>query len=160
MLDKDLPAVLKVVSAQPWVREIIEERDENVEQTVKSAASCIAEKEKKYTSPCPSKAMQDAIQKVTGRTYYQIIGGAPQSELSSNCQLSIVNSQLSDWGREIESLMPQYPILRDVCRGLKYHQYPAAMHAGVNVGMSNGQSSPSILMTGAEPFVRMRSDAP
>ena len=48
-------------------------------------------------------------------------------ELSSNCQLSIVNSQLSDWGREIESLMPQYPILRDVCRGLKYNQYPAAM---------------------------------
>ena len=127
MLDKDLPAVLKVVSTQSWVREIIEERDENVEQTVKSAASCIAEKEKKYTSPCPSKAMQDAIQKVTGRTYYQIIGGTPQTELSANSSLLTLNSSLIDWGREIESLMPQYPILRDVCRGLKYNQYPAAM---------------------------------
>ena len=131
MLDKDLPAVLKVVSAQPWVREIIEERDENVEQTVKSAASCIAEKEKKYTSPCPSKAMQDAIQKVTGRTYREITGmsegTSKTEELSANSKLSTVNSQLSDWGREIESLMPQYPILRDVCRGLKYNQYPAAM---------------------------------
>ena len=54
-------------------------------------------------------------------------GRSKTEELSSNCQLSIVNSQLSEWGREIESLMPQYPILRDVCRGLKYNQYPAAM---------------------------------
>ncbi len=131
MLDKDLPAVLKVVSAQPWVREIIDERDENVEQTVKSAASCIAEKEKKYTSPCPSKPMQDAIMKVTGRSYREITEKSDvrskTSELSANCQLSIVNSQLSEWGKEIEALMPQYPILRDVCRGLKYNQYPAAM---------------------------------
>ena len=127
MLDKDLPAVLKVVSAQPWVREIIEERDENVEQTVKSAASCIAEKEKKYTSPCPSKAMQEAIFKTTGRTYYQIIGGSQQTELSANSSLLTINSSLTDWGREIENLMPQYPILRDVCRGLKYNQYPAAL---------------------------------
>ena len=94
MLDKDLPAVLKVVSAQPWVREIIEERDENVEQTVKSAASCIAEKEKKYTSPCPSKAMQEAIFKTTGRTYYQIIGGSQQTELSANSSLLTINSSL------------------------------------------------------------------
>ena len=131
MLDKDLPAVLKVVSAQPWVREIIDERDENVEQTVKSAASCIAEKEKKYTSPCPSKAMQEAIMKVTGRSYREITEKSDvrskTSELSANCQLSIVNSQLSEWGKEIEALMPHYPILRDVCRGLKYNQYPAAM---------------------------------
>ena len=54
-------------------------------------------------------------------------GRSKTTELSSNCQLSTVNSQLSDWGKEIESLMPQYPILRDVCRGLKYNQYPAAM---------------------------------
>ena len=130
MLDKDLPTVLKVVSAQPWVREIIDERDENVEQTVKSAASCIAEKEKKYTSPCPSKPMQEAIIKVAGRSYREIVGNenpSTGSGLSPNCQLSIVNSQLSEWGKEIEALMPQYPILRDVCRGLKYNQYPAAM---------------------------------
>jgi hypothetical protein len=82
------------VSAQPWVREIIEERDENVEQTVKSAASCIAEKEKKYTSPCPSKAMQEAIFKTTGRTYYQIIGGSQQTELSANSSLLTINSSL------------------------------------------------------------------
>ena len=48
-------------------------------------------------------------------------------ELSFNSSLFTLNSSLTDWGREIESLMPQYPILRDVCRGLKYNQYPAAM---------------------------------
>ena len=68
--------------------------------------------------------------KVTGRSYREIVGNenpSTGSGLSPNCQLSIVNSQLSEWGKEIEALMPQYPILRDVCRGLKYNQYPAAM---------------------------------
>ena len=62
------------------------------------------------------------------KTMREIIGNESQnSQLSPNSQLSAVNSQLSEWGREIEALMPHYPILRDVCRGLKYNQYPAAM---------------------------------
>ena len=50
-----------------------------------------------------------------------------KTELSANSSLLTINSSLTDWGREIENLMPQYPILRDVCRGLKYNQYPAAL---------------------------------
>ena len=44
MLDGDKALVRKIVEAQPWVQEIIAERDEDVEQTVESAASCIKEK--------------------------------------------------------------------------------------------------------------------
>ena len=55
------------------------------------------------------------------------LGKEKTEELSSNSSLFTLNSSLTDWGKEIESLMPQYPILRDVCRGLKYNQYPAAM---------------------------------
>jgi hypothetical protein len=43
MLDGDKKLVQRIIEAQPWVKEIIEERDENVSQTVESAASCVAE---------------------------------------------------------------------------------------------------------------------
>ena len=48
MLDGDKGQVLQIVKAQPWVQEIIDERNEDVEQTVASAAECVAQKEKKY----------------------------------------------------------------------------------------------------------------
>ena len=71
MLDGDKQQVQRIVEAQPWVQEIIKERNENVGQTVESAASCMAEKEKRYTSSQPSKAMQEAIQRATGKTFLE-----------------------------------------------------------------------------------------
>ena len=47
MLDGDKALVQRIVESQPWVQEIIEERNENVAQTVESAASCMAQKERK-----------------------------------------------------------------------------------------------------------------
>ena len=61
MLDGDKATVQRIVEAQPWVQEIIEERNEDVEQTVESAAGCIKEKEKKYAESLPSKAMLEAV---------------------------------------------------------------------------------------------------
>ena len=136
MLDGDKKQVQRIVEAQPWVREIIDERDENVGQTVESAASCIAEKEKKYVSSQPSKAMLTAIQEATGKTYQEItaVGGdlkSPTHEMGiSNPhqqESSIINSQLEFWGEQMEALANDYPILRDVFKGLKRNQYPAAL---------------------------------
>ena len=72
MLDGDKKLVQRIVETQPWVKEIIEERDENVAQTVESAAGCVAEKEKKYASSLPSKAMLEAVKKVTGYDYREV----------------------------------------------------------------------------------------
>ena len=49
------------------------ERDEDVGQTVESAASCVKEKEKKYAGAMPSKAMQEAVLQATGKEYKVII---------------------------------------------------------------------------------------
>ena len=38
-----------------------------------------------------------------------------------------INQMLWEWGAHIEALMPEYPLLRDICKGLKRNQYPAAM---------------------------------
>ncbi len=128
MLDGDKAAVQRIVEAQPWVQEIIEERDENVGQTVSSAASCMAEKEKKYASSMPSKAMQEAIQRATGKTFLEITKAQTQTvEGNHNSQFLNLNSQLEDWGAQIEALFDDFPILKDICKGLKRNQYPAAM---------------------------------
>ena len=128
MLEGDNALVRKVVEAQPWVQEIIDERDENVEQTVESAAGCIAEKEKKYENSLPSKAMLEAVKAACGRNYQEIIrgqgAGGKEQEITN---ASDIDCQLEEWGERIEGLFDDYPILRDICKGLKRNQYAAAV---------------------------------
>ena len=128
MLDGDKQQVQRIVEAQPWVQEIINERDENVMQTVASAASCMAEKEKKYASSLPSKAMQEAIQKATGKTFLEITKA--QAQTSVAVTEGDIERWLWDWGAQIETLFEQFPLLKDICKGLKRNQYPAAMFVG------------------------------
>ena len=75
MLDGDKATVQRIIEAQSWVQEIIAERNENVAQTMASAASCVAEKEKKYASSLPSKAMLEAVKKFTGKDYREVVKG-------------------------------------------------------------------------------------
>ena len=125
MLDGDKKLVQGIVEAQPWVNEIIDERDENVAQTVSSAADCVAQKEKKYASSLPSKAMLEAIQKATGKSYQESTKAQAQRTVAP--AETDINRWLWDWGEQIEALMPDFPLLRDICRGLKKNQYPAAV---------------------------------
>ena len=129
MLDGDKQQVLRIVESQPWVQEIIQERDENVAQTVASAAERVAQKERKYAGSLPSKAMLEAIQEATGHSYVEITKAQARTatEGNHNCQLSTLNCQLDDWGEQIEGLMEDFPLLKDICKGLKRNQYPAAM---------------------------------
>ena len=125
MLDGDKAAVQRIVESQPWVKEIIDERDENVGQTVSSAAECVAQKEKKYASSLPSKAMQEAIQKATGKTFLEITKA--QTQTAVTLKDDDMAQWLWDWGAQIEALSEEFPLLKDICKGLKKNQYPAAM---------------------------------
>ncbi len=51
---------------------------------------------------------------------------SPESPLA----VEVLNTQLEAWGKEIEALMDDYPMLRDLCAGLKRSQYPAALFVG------------------------------
>ena len=125
MLDGDQTRVQQIVEAQPWVMEIIEERDENVAQTVASAVSCVAEKERKYAGSLPSKAMLEAVKAFTGKTYQEITRGVKQGSLT--LAEDNMAQRLWEWGAQIEALSEEYPLLKDICKGLKRNQYPAAM---------------------------------
>ncbi len=128
MLDGDKAAVQHIVEAQPWVKEIIDERDENVGQTVSSAADCVAQKEKKYASSLPSKAMLEAIQKATGKSYQEITKAQTQTAVVVGDE--DINRWLWDWGAQIEDLSKDFPLLKDITKGLKKNQYAAAMFVG------------------------------
>ncbi|MBR6036696.1 MAG: hypothetical protein IKP41_07070 [Bacteroidaceae bacterium] len=128
MLDGDKAAVQRIVESQPWVKEIIEERDENVAQTISSAAECVAQKEKKYASSLPSKAMQEAIQKATGKAFLEITKA--QTQTAMTLKDDDMAQWLWDWGAQIEALSEEFPLLKDICKGLKRNQYPAAMFVG------------------------------
>ena len=133
MLDGDKASVLQMVEAQPWVQEIIAERDENVAQTVDSAADCMAQKEKKTTRPYPSKAMQEAILKVTGMAYQEMVKPRREEEQRSEDSFDV---QLSEWGDEIEAMAEEFPLLKDICKGLKKNQYPAALFVAGGTAMT------------------------
>ena len=128
MLDGDKTSVQRIVEAQSWVKEIIDERDENVAQTVESAACCIAQKEKKYASSLPSKAMLTAIQEATGRSYMEITKA--QTQKIATLKDDDMSHWLWEWGTQIEELSKDFPLLKDICKGLKKNQYPAALFVG------------------------------
>ena len=125
MLDGDQQRVLRIVESQPWVQEIIASRNENVAQTVASAADCVAQKERKYASSLPSKAMLTAIQAFCGSTYQEITKAQTQKTVA--LAEDDMNQLLWLWGEQIEAMAAHYPILMDVCKGLKKNQYPAAL---------------------------------
>ena len=125
MLDGDKKAVQRLIEAQSWVKEIIAERDEDVAQTVESAAECVSQKEKKFANSQPSKAMLEAIKAFTGKSFQEITQQEPS--LLCNSKASVLNEMLDGWGAEIEAMFPDFPLLADVCSGLKRSQYPAAL---------------------------------
>ena len=43
---------------------------------------------------------------------------------------SIISQKLWEWGTQIEALSEDYPLLKDICKGLKRNQYPAALFVG------------------------------
>ena len=133
MLDGDKKLVQTIVERQSWVQEIIEERDEDVAQTVESAAKQLAKKEETTSKPYPSKAMQAAIQAVTGLTYRELITASPDP---SKGRGEGIDPQLQKWGEEIEGMFDDFPLLRDVCAGLTKSQYPAALFVAGGVMMT------------------------
>ena len=125
LFDGDRKLVQRILERQSWVQEIIEERDENVAQTVASAAERMADREKKYLTQCPSKAMQEAISQACGQTWKQITQG--ETTDTATIGEEEIEQWLWDWGEKIEALFPYYPALQDACKGLKRNQYPAAL---------------------------------
>ena len=137
MYDRDKRKARQVLVSQPWVQEIIRERDEDVDRTLSDAADYVAANESENAKkgkawlPKPSKEMMESIKAVTGKAYKELIGGEKGGMISDP-----MDAQLEAWGEEIEALFPHFPLLKDVCAGLKRSEYPVALFVAGGIGMT------------------------
>ena len=137
MYDRDKRKARQVLVSQPWVQEIIRERDEDVDRTLSDAAEYVAANEHENAKkgkawlPKPSTEMQESIKVVTGKAYKELIGGEKGGVISDP-----MDAQLEAWGEEIETLFPHFPLLKDVCAGLKRSEYPVALFVAGGIGMT------------------------
>jgi len=80
--------------------------------------------------------MQAAIESVTGKSYRELIADLEASPDTSKGKGVSIEAQLQKWGEEIEGMFDDFPLLRDVCEGLKKSQYPAALFVAGGVMMT------------------------
>ena len=64
-----------------------------------------------------SKMMQSILAMSDGRGKMEDVSHQPSN----------IDHLLWEWGAEIEALSEEYPLLKDICKGLKRNQYPAAL---------------------------------
>ena len=114
--DNDPALIEAILRATPFVDEIVRERNEDVAATVRSA------QDYKLYKNIPQR-MQQALAKVGVTT------PAQPTPLPSR-EGAGVGLPLAAWGEQIAALFPQYPLLADICKGLKPGQYPAAVFVG------------------------------
>ena len=110
VLGKNATKITEVVMTLPWVQDLQRE-GEDVAGTVRSVMDF------KYHEYMP-KRLREAV-------------ATPQQRDNEN-----ISQQLWTWGEEIEALMPYFPALKDMCKGLKRNQYPAAMFVGGGLMMT------------------------
>ena len=75
-----------------------------------------------------SKMMQSIVTKC--------IPKADQSTPSPSYSGEEIDTLLWKWGEQIEAMMEDYPLIRDICKGLKRNQYPAALFVGGGLMMT------------------------
>ena len=110
VLGKNPTKITDVVLTLPWVQDLQRE-GEDVAGTVRSVMDF------RYHEYMP-KRLREAV-------------ATPQQRSDEN-----IAQQLWAWGEEIEALMPYFPALKDMCKGLKRNQYPAAMFVGGGLMMT------------------------
>ena len=115
--DNDPKLIEQILRETPFVKEIIEERGEDVAQTVKSARGY------EFLKGIP-KRMQQALK----------AAGAIEAKPIVNSQLSIVNSEENDvydvlpldkWAEELLEMAEYYPCLKELFLNVHPHKLPA-----------------------------------
>ena len=128
MLDRDKELTLQVLKQQSWVREIIEERNEPVDQTVDSALAYIVEHEKKYGAYYAlTKPMQNAIKTVTGKTIQELKSDPNENgnEGQGDKGDSYAMIPLQKFADELKRLSRYYPCMKELFLNVHPQKMPA-----------------------------------
>ena len=111
--DNNAKLIKEIMLRVPFVKAIIDERGENLDQTIASAMGY------KMYKTIP-KQMRTALAEagVSG------FGSEGEQEVKNELRAEL---PLEQWGKDIEALFSDFPCLKDVCQGLSPKQYPAAL---------------------------------
>ena len=115
--DNDAKLIERILRSLKWVDDIVRERGEDVAGTVKSAM------EYKYYMTMPKRIAEALVKAGVTSNLHTL----PCTTAAANSPLSTLNSQLEQWGKEIETMFGDFPCLRECCQDLRPAAYPAAL---------------------------------
>ncbi len=111
--DNNAKLIKEIMQRVPFVKAIIDERGENLDQTIASAMGY------KMYKTIP-KQMRTALAEAGANGY----GGDGEQQEKNELRAEL---PLEQWGKDTEALFNDFPCLKDVCQGLSPKQYPAAL---------------------------------
>ena len=132
MTDRDKQKTLALLMVQPWVQEMIAERQEDVERTVSDAAAYVAAQEsenaKKGKSWLPkiSKEMKEAFESFGAAETAKPSGISHQTSPNGSDD---VYSQLplDKWAEELQEMAEYYPCLKELFVNVHPFKLPAVL---------------------------------
>ena len=116
-----------------WVQDIVTERGmSEIDRIVEAGRKLLQKRESEnFNDPQPSKEMRRAIEQVTGRKYSMLLREQHSREVGKAMAMQEdILQVLNRFGRELEKLAPQYPLLRLLCFRLERKYYAAAFFVG------------------------------
>ena len=136
MTDRDKQKTLALLMVQPWVQQIIEERQEDVERTVNNAADYVTVQENENAKkgkpwlPKVSKDMKAALEALgalTQGTVPQCSAGSAQQG-QSPCEADVYAVlPLDKWAEELQEMAEYYPCMKELFLNAHPHKMPAIL---------------------------------
>ena len=136
MTDRDKQKTLALLMVQPWVQQIIEERQEDVERTVNNAADYVTVQENENAKkgkpwlPKVSKEMKAALEALgalTQGTVPQCSAGSAQQG-QSPCEADVYAVlPLDKWAEELQEMAEYYPCMKELFLNAHPHKMPAIL---------------------------------
>ena len=132
MTDRDKPKTLAMLTAQPWVQEIINERQEDVERTVNNAADYVTAQEnenaKKGKSWLPkiSKEMKAALEASGAESETQPSDISHHTSSEDDVYAAL---PMKKWAEELTEAAEHYPCMKELFLNVHPHKLPAVWFA-------------------------------
>ena len=134
MLDRDKSRTLALLMMQPWVKQIIEERGEDVERTVNDAAAYVAAQESENAKkgrpwlPKVSKEMKAALEKVGALDSPPVQTTPAPPNLGGENGGDIYDQlPLDKWAEEMQEMAEFYPCMKELFLNAHPHKMPAIL---------------------------------
>ena len=134
MLDRDKSRTLALLMMQPWVKQIIEERGEDVERTVNDAAAYVAAQESENAKkgrpwlPKVSKEMKAALEKVGALDSPPVQTTPAPPNLGGENGGDIYDQlPLDKWAEEMQEMAAFYPCMKELFLNAHPHKMPAIL---------------------------------